>query len=70
MVLADRFARRWKVENIIVVSLLVTNEGIQRIEKLYPNTVRFVVGDVQELDENGRVKPGVGDMGDRLYFSS
>lgn len=61
-------ARRWGIENIIVVSLLATNEALERIQKVHPSGVQFFVGDVQELSSTGRVVPGVGDMGDRLYF--
>ncbi|KAG9734325.1 uracil phosphoribosyltransferase, partial [Aureobasidium melanogenum] len=60
--------KRWKVENIIVVALLATNEAIERVKKHYGDGVQFFVGDIQALDTNGRITPGVGDMGDRLYF--
>jgi uracil phosphoribosyltransferase len=60
--------RQWKVENIIVVALLATHEALDRVKKYHGDSVRFFVGDIQSLDENGRVTPGVGDMGDRLYF--
>jgi uracil phosphoribosyltransferase len=60
--------RQWKVENIIVVALLATHEALDRVKKYHGDSVRFFVGDIQSLDENGRVIPGVGDMGDRLYF--
>ncbi|KAH0333938.1 uracil phosphoribosyltransferase, partial [Aureobasidium melanogenum] len=60
--------KRWKVENIIVVALLATNEAIERVKKHYGDGVQFFVGDIQALDSNGRITPGVGDMGDRLYF--
>jgi uracil phosphoribosyltransferase len=59
--------RQWKVENIIVVALLATHEALNRVKKYHGDSVRFFVGDIQSLDENGRVTPGVGDMGDRLY---
>jgi uracil phosphoribosyltransferase len=59
--------RQWKVENIIVVALLATHEALDRVKKYHGDSVRFFVGDIQSLDENGRVTPGVGDMGDRLY---
>lgn len=60
--------RQWKVENIIVIALIITKEAIERISKIHPSGVQFYVGRVQELDENARVTPGVGDMGDRLYL--
>lgn len=60
--------RRWNVENIIVVALLATHEALDRVKKYHGDSVRFFVGDIQSLDANGRVTPGVGDMGDRLYF--
>lgn len=60
--------RRWKVENIVVVALLATHEALDRVKKYHGDSVRFFVGDVQSLDANGRVTPGVGDMGDRLYL--
>ncbi|THY36893.1 hypothetical protein D6D01_00070 [Aureobasidium pullulans] len=60
--------KRWKVENILVVALLATHEALDRVKKYHGDSVRFFVGDIQKLDANGRVTPGVGDMGDRLYF--
>ncbi|CZT21473.1 related to Putative uracil phosphoribosyltransferase urg2 [Ramularia collo-cygni] len=60
--------KRWGIEKIIVVALLATNEAIERITKVHPTGVQFFVGDVQELSPAGKVVPGVGDMGDRLYF--
>lgn len=59
--------RQRRVQNITVVAVLATHEALDRVEKYHGDSVRFFVGDVRSLDANGRVTPGVGDMGDILY---
>ncbi len=52
---------------VTVLSVVATQQGIDRIADDNPG-VRFVVGAVDpELDENGFIVPGLGDFGDRLF---
>lgn len=49
------------------MSLLSSLQGINRVAHESPNT-KFVVGAIDpELDNQKYIKPGVGDIGDRLF---
>lgn len=50
------------------MSLLGSKVGLSRVSSVWPEGLDMVVGKVDdELDNKGYVKPGVGDIGDRLY---
>ena len=52
---------------ITILSVVATQQGIDRIASDNPG-VRFVVGAIDpKLDENGYIVPGLGDFGDRLF---
>lgn len=52
---------------ITILSVVATQQGIDRIAAENPG-VRFVVGAIDpKLDENGFIVPGLGDFGDRLF---
>jgi uracil phosphoribosyltransferase len=60
--------RDWGLEKATFVSLLGSKVGLSRVGSLWPEGLELVVGKVDdELDNKGYVKPGVGDIGDRLY---
>lgn len=60
--------RDWGLEKATFVSLLGSKDGLSRVSSLWPEGLELVVGKVDdELDNKGYVKPGVGDIGDRLY---
>lgn len=51
-----------------MVSILASEKGLSRVQSIWPEGVKVVVGATDgELDQHGYVKPGVGDIGDRLY---
>ncbi|CAJ0579566.1 unnamed protein product, partial [Mesorhabditis spiculigera] len=54
-------------ENIVLVSLLMSEQGIANIAYAYPK-VRLVVAEVDPiLNEQGFLQPGMGNFGDRYY---
>ncbi|EXU77336.1 uracil phosphoribosyltransferase [Erwinia mallotivora] len=55
------------VENIIVVNLLASPPGIERVVKTWP-TLKIVTSSIEEgLTEAAFMRPGIGDFGDRYF---
>lgn len=60
----------WGVQRIISISILASQAGLQRAAEAWPEGVELWVGGVDaETDERGMIKPGLGDIGDRLYLT-
>lgn len=55
------------VQNIRILSLIASHEGIQRVEKQHPNADIYVCAIDSRLDDHGYILPGLGDAGDRLF---
>ncbi|KAF2113046.1 uracil phosphoribosyltransferase-domain-containing protein [Lophiotrema nucula] len=62
--------REWGVKRIIVCSVLATASGLERACAEWEEGVEFWVGGCDaDVDEKGMIKPGLGDIGDRLYLT-
>ena len=62
--------RDWGVPRIISISVLASAGGLQRAAEAWPEGVDLWVGGVDaETDARGMIKPGLGDIGDRLYLT-
>ena len=60
--------RDWGVSNITVFSLLGSRSGLETVANVWPEGTEVFSGSVDDgLDDKGYVKPGVGDIGDRLF---
>ncbi|KAJ5664666.1 hypothetical protein N7462_011479 [Penicillium macrosclerotiorum] len=58
----------WGVEKITLFSLLGSETGINNVAHAWPEGAEICVGAIdKELDDKGYVKPGLGDIGDRLF---
>ncbi|KAF7553533.1 hypothetical protein G7Z17_g3551 [Cylindrodendrum hubeiense] len=58
----------WGLSEVTFVSLLASKIGLENAGRVWPESSRFVVGAVDpEVDSHGYVKPGLGDIGDRLF---
>ncbi|PSK43120.1 hypothetical protein B9Z65_7074 [Elsinoe australis] len=58
----------WGVKRILVVSVLASIGGLENASSTWPEGTQFWVGGVdQETDAKGMIKPGLGDVGDRLF---
>ncbi|KAH7176787.1 uracil phosphoribosyltransferase-domain-containing protein [Dactylonectria macrodidyma] len=58
----------WGLKEVTFVSLLASKIGLEKAGEVWPESSRFVVGAVDpEVDSHGYVKPGLGDIGDRLF---
>jgi uracil phosphoribosyltransferase len=58
----------WGVPKIISISVLASQDGLARAAEAWPEGVELWVGGVDaETDNKGMIKPGLGDIGDRLF---
>lgn len=50
------------------MSLVASQIGLENAASCWPEGTKLVIGAQDaELDDKGYVKPGLGDIGDRLY---
>lgn len=62
--------REHGVKRIVVVSVLATREGLAQACGEWEEGVEVWVGGCDEgVDEKGMIRPGVGDIGDRLFLT-
>ncbi|RMZ71404.1 uracil phosphoribosyltransferase [Pyrenophora seminiperda CCB06] len=60
----------WGVKRIIVCSILATEEGLQKACSEWEDGVQVWVGGCdKDVDDKGMIKPGLGDIGDRLFLT-
>ncbi|KAI8931897.1 hypothetical protein NX059_010801 [Plenodomus lindquistii] len=60
----------WGVKRIIVCAILATREGLRRACEEWEEGVEVWVGGCDEdVDDKGMIKPGLGDIGDRLFLT-
>ena len=59
--------RKDDVKKIKLLVLLASPEGIERIERDYPDVQIFCGAVDKKLNENAYILPGLGDAGDRVY---
>jgi len=55
------------IREILIACLIAAPEGIECVQKAYPNTKLFVATLDRCLNEHGYIVPGLGDAGDRLF---
>ncbi len=62
--------REWGVKRVILIAILGAVEGLKRAAGEWPEGVEIWVAGVDgEVTENGMIKPGLGDVGDRLFLT-
>lgn len=54
-------------ENIKLLCVLASKEGLKHVQKEYPGVEIWVAGVDKELTSEGIISPGLGDTGDRLF---
>jgi uracil phosphoribosyltransferase len=60
----------WGVPRIISIAVLASEEGLRKAAEAWPEGVELWVGGVDaETDDRGMLKPGLGDIGDRLFLT-
>ncbi|HDU6708524.1 TPA: uracil phosphoribosyltransferase [Listeria monocytogenes] len=53
--------------NMKFMCLVAAPEGVKAIQDAHPDVEIYVAGLDEKLDENGYIRPGLGDAGDRLF---
>ncbi|KAL7625971.1 hypothetical protein AAE478_002740 [Parahypoxylon ruwenzoriense] len=62
--------KEWGAKKIVVLSVIAAADGVRRAAEEWPEAVEiWVAGVDSELTPNGMLKPGVGDVGDRLFLT-
>ena len=62
--------REWGVKKIVVLSVLGAVTGVERAASEWPGACDIWLADVDaELTDHGMLKPGLGDVGDRLFLT-
>ena len=57
----------WGVSQIRLVSIIAAPEGIERLQKEYPQVEIYTCAVDQCLNEHYYIVPGLGDAGDRMF---
>lgn len=62
--------REWGVKRVILISVLGCAGGVTRAASEWPEATEVWVGGIdEELNDRGMIRPGVGDIGDRLFLT-
>lgn len=64
---AIQILQNWGVQRVVVVSVLASKAGLERVAKEWDKTEIYVGVVDNELNDHGYIVPGLGDIGDRLY---
>ncbi len=67
MVAAIDRLKSYEVGKIRVLSLLMSQHAIERLEEAHPDVDFYTLEVEREMNELGYLVPGLGDAGDRLY---
>ena len=65
--LVIRRLQRWGVSEIRVISLIASQQGIDRVGHDFPEVKLIVAAIDPELNEQSFIVPGLGDAGDRIF---
>jgi len=62
--------REWGVKRVIAISVLGALPGVLRAANEWPEGVEiWIAGLDEEVNDRGMIKPGLGDVGDRLFLT-
>ena len=59
--------QRWKVPQVLMLSIISAPEGIQRVTSQFPDVRIFTSAIDRCLNEKKYIVPGLGDAGDRIF---
>ncbi|CAI4219087.1 unnamed protein product [Parascedosporium putredinis] len=69
-VAAIQTLREWGAQRILVISILGAASGLKHAAEEWPEgTEIWVAGVDEEITSGGMIKPGLGDVGDRLFLT-
>ena len=62
--------REWGVKRIIMICVISSQPGLERAANEWPEGVEIWAGGMDmTCDAKGMIKPGLGDVGDRLFLT-
>lgn len=62
--------REWGVQKIILISVLGAKPGVLRAAEEWPEGTEVWIGGLDDgLTPTGMIRPGLGDIGDRLFLT-
>lgn len=64
--LVKEVVRKYAPKNVFIASVFYSNRGVQEMVAEFPHYDLYVVGDRDEIDQEGMLVPGVGDLDARL----
>lgn len=59
--------KSYEVGNIRILSILISEHAVKKINELHPDVQIFTVNVETQMNDQGYLVPGLGDAGDRLY---
>jgi uracil phosphoribosyltransferase len=67
MLAAIERLKSYEVQKIKILTVLVSQEAVERIHHFHPDVDLFTLNVEKEMTDEGYLVPGLGDAGDRLY---
>jgi uracil phosphoribosyltransferase len=67
MIAAIDRLKSYEVQKIKILSILTSEQAVQRIQELHPDVEIYTLNIEKEMNDLGYLVPGLGDAGDRLY---
>ncbi len=67
MIAAIERLKSYEVDKIRILSILISEYAVQRIQKEHPDVEIMTLNIEKEVNEHGYLVPGLGDAGDRLF---
>ena len=61
------FLKEKGVTNIVMLCILATPEGVERVQKAHPDVDIYTAAYDEKLNDHGYIVPGLGDAGDRIF---
>ena len=62
--------KEWGVQKIVLIAVLASETGLAKVAAEWEHGVEIFVAAVDpECDSNGMIKPGLGDVGDRMFLT-
>ncbi|KHN97541.1 uracil phosphoribosyltransferase [Metarhizium album ARSEF 1941] len=63
--------KEWGAKKVLVMSIIGAEDGVKRAAEEWPEgTELWIAGVDAELTPGGMLKPGLGDIGDRLFLTN
>ena len=59
--------KSYEVKKIQIMSILVSQHALERLQKAHPDVEIYAVNIEKEMNNDGYLVPGLGDAGDRLF---